>query len=94
MKGNRLFTTVIDKDFLEGQRVTVKPSDYLKKLHPEKVISELEAHIQSLKDSLIRYAQEDMDVPRNRNKIKELGFELDVAKGYLSHFKKKCEAIW
>ena len=94
MKGNKLFTTVIDKDDPEGQKVTVKPSEYLKKLHPEKVISELEAHIQSLKDNLIRYAQEDMNVPRNRKKIRKLGFELDVAKGYLSHFKKKYEAIW
>lgn len=85
---------MIDKDDPEGQKVTVKPSEYLKKLHPERVISELEAHIQSLKDSLIRYAQEDMDVPINRKKFKRLGFELDVAKGYLSHFKKKYEAIW
>jgi hypothetical protein len=93
MKGNKFFTAVIDKDDPEGQRVTVKPSEYLKKLHPEKVISELEVHIESLKDSLIRYSQEDMDVPRNRKKIHKLGFELDVAKGYLSHFKKKYEAI-
>jgi predicted nucleic acid-binding Zn-ribbon protein len=93
MKGNKLFTTLIDKGDPEGQRVTVKPSKYLKKLHPEKVISELEAHIQTLKDKLIRSSKEDLDVPKNRKKIRKLGFELDVAKKYLAHFRKKYEAI-
>ena len=93
MRRNKLFTTVIDEGDPEGQRVTVKPSKYLKKLHPEKVIAELEAHIQNLKDKLIRCSKEDLDVPKNRKKIRKLGFELDVAKTYLSHFKKKYEAI-
>ena len=60
MKGNTLFTTVMDKSDPEEPRVTVKPSEYLKTLSPENVIAELEAYVQSLKDDLIRYSQEDL----------------------------------
>jgi len=49
-----------------GAKITVKPSKYLKKLHPEDVIAQVQAHIQSLKDDLIRYCQKDIDVARNR----------------------------
>ena len=89
----KLYTTVIDKSDLEGQRVIVKPSKYLKKLHPEDVIAELEAYVQSLKDKLMKYSQQDVDVPKIRKRINKLGSELDIAKKYLAHFKKNYEAI-
>ncbi len=89
----KLYTTVIDKSDPEGQRVIVKPSKYLKKLHPEDVIAQLEAHIRSLKDKLMKYSQQDVDVPKVRKRINKLGSELDVAKKYLAHFKKKYEAV-
>ena len=53
MKRNKLYTTVIDKADPERRKITVKPSKYLKKLHPEDVIAELEAHIHGLQDDLI-----------------------------------------
>ena len=93
MKPNRLYTTVIDKTDPEGPKITVKPSDYLKKLHPEAVISELQDHIQSLKDDLIRYAQTNLSVAENRKRINKLGSEFDVAKMYLAHFKQTYEAL-
>ena len=93
MKRNRLYRTVIDEDNPEGARITVKPSEYLKKLHPEDVIAELEAHIQSLKDDLARYSQKDLDVAKNRNMINKLGSEFDVARMYLVHFKQTYEAL-
>ena len=93
MKRNRLYTTVIDETESEGAKITVKPSKYLKKLHPEDVIAELQAHIQSLKDALIRYSQENLSVAENRKRINKLGSEFDVAKIYLAHFKQTYEAL-
>ncbi|MCK4486133.1 MAG: hypothetical protein KAU38_05140, partial [Desulfobacterales bacterium] len=52
----------------------------------------VQAHIQSLKDDLIRYCQKDIDVARNRKRINKLGSEFDVAKMYLAHFKQTYEA--
>ena len=93
MKRNKLYTTEIDKADPEGAKITVKPSKYLKKLHPEDVIAELQAHIQSLKDDLIRHCRKDLDVPRNRKRINKLGSEFDIAKMYLAHFKQTYEAL-
>jgi hypothetical protein len=89
----KLYTTLIDKSDPEGQRIIVKPSKYLKKLHPEDVIAQLEAHIRSLKDKLIECSRHDIDVPKVRKRINKLGSELDVAKKYLAHFKNKYEAV-
>ena len=93
MKRNKFYTTVIDKTDPEGAKITVKPSKYLKKLHPDDVIAELQAHIQSLKEDLIRYSQKDINVAKNRKKINKLGSEFDVAKMYLAHFKQTYEAL-
>jgi len=93
MKRNKLYSTVIDKTDPDGAKITVKPSKYLKKLHPEDVIDELQAHIQSLKDDLIRYSQTNLSVAKNRNRIDKLGSEFDVAKMYLAHFKQTYEAL-
>jgi hypothetical protein len=93
MKRNRLYTTVIEKTDPEGAKITVKPSKYLKKMHPEDVIAELQAHIQSLKDDLMRYSQTNLSVVENRKTINKLGSEFDVAKMYLAHFKQTYEAL-
>jgi len=91
MNSNKLYTTVIDKTDPEGAKITVKPSKYLKKL--QDVIAQVQGHIQSLKDDLIRYCQEDIDVAKNRKRINKLGSEFDVAKMYLAHFKQTYEAL-
>jgi hypothetical protein len=93
MKRNRLYTTVIEKTDPEGAKITVKPSKYLKKMHPEDVIAELQAHILSLKDDLMRYSQTNLSVVENRKRINKLGSEFDVAKMYLAHFKQTYEAL-
>ena len=62
-------------------------------MHPEDVIAELQAHIHSLKDDLIRYSQKNLSVIENRNRINKLGSEFDVAKMYLAHFKQTYEAL-
>ena len=93
MKPNKLYTMVIDKTDPDGAKITVKPSNYLKTMHPEDVIAELQDHIESLKDDLIRYSQTNLSVAENRKKINELGSDLDVAKMYLAHFKQTYEAL-
>ena len=62
-------------------------------MHPEDVIAELQAHIHSLKDDLIRYSEKNLSVIANRNRINKLGSECDVAKLYLAHFKQTYEAL-
>ena len=62
-------------------------------MHPEDVIAELQAHIHSLKDDLIRYSEKNLSVIENRNRINKLGSEFDVAKMYLAHFKQTYEAL-
>jgi chromatin segregation and condensation protein Rec8/ScpA/Scc1 (kleisin family) len=91
MKRTKFFTIVEDDP--EGERVTVEPSEYLRRLQRHKAIARLKAHIESLQDELRQYSREDLDIPEKFVKARKLAFELEIVREYLAHLKQAHETI-
>ena len=80
----KLFTIIKNKDDPEGQTVTVEPTEYLTKLKPDEVISELQSYVKELAEEVSQCSQEILQAPENQEKLPKLVFELEVAQKYLA----------
>ena len=88
----KLFTIVQDKDDPEGQTVTVEPTEYLTKLKPDEVISELQTYVKELAEDVDQCSKEILHTPENQEKLPKMVFELEVAQKYLAQVFEEWKA--
>ena len=88
----KLFTIIKNKDDPEGQTVTVEPTEYLIKLKPDEVISELQTYVKELAEEVDQCAKEILHTPENQEKLPKLVFELEVAQKYLAQVFEEWKA--
>lgn len=92
MAENRLYTIVKGEQDAKGQMIRVKPSEYLLSLKAHEAIHELQANVQAIAQKLEDYSKEDLDLPKNVEKVRDLVFELEIAQGYLAEVFKTWQA--
>jgi hypothetical protein len=80
-----------------GWGVHVEPTKALLKLDPDKAITELQAHVDNLKQLLRHYHEtfekKDLEKSENVARVREAVFELDVSESYLDYLKKHHRTI-
>jgi hypothetical protein len=81
----------------EGLSVKVRPTTYIKQLHPHQAIVELETYIDSLHDALFPYGdalfEQGLDESEGLKKMRGLVFELETCQGYLDHLKEHYQTV-
>ena len=89
---NRLYTIIKGEQDSEGQMVHVKPTEYLLALEPHDAIDELQANVQVIAQQLEECSQEDLKIPANIERVRDLVFELEIAQSYLAEVFKSWQA--
>lgn len=89
---NVLYTVIKGEKDAEGQMIRVKPTKYLLGLNPHEAIDALQANVQTIAQRLEDCSQEDLELPKNVEKVRGLVFDLEIAQGYLAEVFKAWQA--
>ena len=89
---NKLYAIVKGEEDSEGQMIHVEPTEYLLGLEPHEAIDELQANVQSIAQQLEEYSEEDLEIPENVEKVRDLVLELEIAQRYLAEVFKSWQA--
>jgi hypothetical protein len=89
---NKLYTVLRDEQDSGEQMIRVKPTEYLLGLKAHEAINELQANVQVIAEQLEECSREDLDVPENVEKVRDLVSELEIAQGYLAEVFKSWQA--
>ena len=93
MAGNNLYTVFKSEIDSKGEIIRVKPTEHLLGLEPHQAIRELHANVEAVADQVKDYSKRDLNVPGQGKKLRNLMFELEVARGYLMQAFKAWQAI-
>ena len=93
MTGNNLYTVFKSEKDSKGEIIRVKPTEHLLGLEPHQAIRELRADIEAVAAQVKDYSKHNLNVQRQDKKLRNLMFELEVARGYLMEAFKAWQAI-
>ena len=79
----------IENNVPQGPTVTVKPTAYLLGLPPQAAIAEVTSYIESLEADLRQYSE--VSTSKDREKVSEAQFELEIAQQFLADLKQRYE---
>ncbi len=95
MSFDKFFT--VEEEDSEGLGIRVRPTRYVRRLHPHKAMAELEAYIDALYQDMSEYQdalhEKVLHGPENLQKVGRVLFELETCQHYLTHLETHYKTI-